>query len=212
MFGKFILFCLLWLLSIGLVNAQSGEIPLPDYWPTQDWRTGAPAEHGLDAAMLTALTASIESDLPYLDSLLIIRSGYLVHESYYNGYDAAALHDIASVTKSWTSALVGVAQAQGLLPDLDAALPALLPTYFADNAHADKRDITLRHLLLMRSGIRYDDNTLNTGGYGSPADLLAQDITAVALGFPVDYPPGEAWNYSTLDTQLIAAVVQQAAG
>jgi CubicO group peptidase (beta-lactamase class C family) len=135
-----------------------------------------------------------------------------VYESYFNGYDADMLHDIASVTKSWTSALVGIAQAQGALTDLDAALPTLLPDYFVDDLYADKREITLRDLLMMRSGIEYDEYLLDSGDYGSPEDLLNSDLTTLALAFPVAYPSGEAWNYSTLDTQLISAIVQHAVG
>lgn len=209
--ARLALCCVMLVLSATLTHAQP-DMALPDYWPTQGWRTAAPADHGLDPAALAALPAYIESELPYLDSLLIIRHGYIVYESYHNDYDADTLHDIASVTKSWTSALVGIAQAQGLLPDLDATLPALLPDYFADGAYANKRDITLRHLLMMRSGVEYDDNMLNTGGYGSPEALLSSDLTALALNFPMAYAPGETWNYSTLDSQLISAIVQQATG
>lgn len=211
MLKRLVLFCSMLVLFTGIIHAQPAVSP-PDYWPTQDWRAADPADHGLDAATLDTIPAFVESNLPYLDSLLIIRYGYVVYESYYNGYDADTLHDIASVTKSWTSVLVGIAQAQGHLTDLDATLPTLLPDYFADDAHADKRDITLRHLLMMRSGVEYEDNLLNTGGYGSPEEMLSRDLTALALDFPMAYAPGEAWNYSTLDSQLISAIVQQATG
>src|SRR5690606_24309143 len=160
-------------------------------WPTRDWRTAALVDHGFDPAALDAITAYIENELPFLDSLLLIRHGYVVYESYHNDHNADTLQDIASVTKSWTSALVGIAQAQGYLTDLDATLPTLLPDYFAGDAHADKRDITLRHLLMMRSGIEFDDPTLITGGYGSPEELLSRDLTATALDFPMAYTPGE---------------------
>jgi CubicO group peptidase (beta-lactamase class C family) len=183
--------------------------PLPDYWPTAGWRSAAPEAHGLDPAALAALD---DAAPPYLDGLLIIRDGSIVYERYFNGHDADTLHDIASVTKSWTSALVGIAQSQGHLTNLDATLPELLPSYFAGEMHADKRAITLRHLLTMRSGLAFDEQTLNSGGYGDPAELLAGDVTAIALDFPVAHPPGSAWNYSTLDTQLIAAVMREATG
>lgn len=184
--------------------------PLPDYWPTYGWRSADPAAHGLDAARLAEVDATVAT-LPYLDSLIIIRDGYIVYERYFNGYDVATPHNSASVTKSWTSALVGIAQEQGAVPDLDKALPELLPTYFAGDANVDKRSITLRHLLMMRSGIEYDENRLNSGDYGG-AELLEQDTTRVALEFPMAFAPGEAWNYSTLDSQLISAAMGQATG
>lgn len=211
MFKRIVLFCSMLVLLTGITHAQPA-VSLPHYWPTQEWRTAALVDHGFDSAAPDAITAYIEDELPFLDSLILIRHGYIVYESYHNGHDAATLHDIASVTKSWTSALVGIAQAQGYLTDLDATLPTLLPDYFAGDAHADKRDITLRHLLMMRSGIEFDDPTLITGGYGSPEELLSRDLTAAALDFPMAYTPGETWNYSTLDSQLISAIVQHATG
>jgi CubicO group peptidase (beta-lactamase class C family) len=78
--------------------------------------------------------------------------------------------------------------------------------------HADKQAITLRHLLMMRSGIAFDQNIFNNDGYGDPAEFLGGDLIALALEFPLAYPPGEAWNYSTLDTQLVAAVLREATG
>ena len=65
---------------------------------------------------------------------------------------------------------------------------------------------------MMRSGITYDEDTLNTGGYGVGEELLGKDLAAFGLTFPMAYEPGEAWNYSTLDTQLISAIIQQAVG
>ncbi|MCX9080169.1 MAG: serine hydrolase, partial [Candidatus Methanoperedens sp.] len=198
-------------LFAGVANAQF-DAPIPDYWPTEDWHSGSPADHGFDEAKLAEIEGYVQREAPYLDSLLIIRNGYIVYESYFNGYDADTLHDVASVTKSWTSALVGIAQAQGKLTDLDATLPTLLPDHFAEGAYADKSEITLRHLLMMRSGIAFDDNAFVTGEYGSPEDLLKSDTTAVSLGFPIAYPPGQTWNYSSLDTQLLSAIVQRAVG
>ncbi len=213
-----LLVVLLALMVAGMAGCRtapaSEPVPLPDYWPTQSWRTGAPESHGFDPDLSQAI-ASRAGELPFLDGLLIIRNGYVVHESYYNGYDAAALHDIASVTKSWASAAVGKAQAEGLLSSIDAPLPVLLPQYFdgaaAAQEYADKRTITLRQLLQMRSGLAFNEDVLNTGGYGGE-ELLEENLTAMALGFPVAHPPGESWNYSTLDTQLISAIVQEAAG
>ncbi len=199
------------LLLVGCQSPSSSEAELPDYWPTEGWRTDAPANRGLDENALASLTESLDNQLPYLDSLLIIRNGYLVYEQYRNGYTPTSLHDIASVTKSWTSALVGMAQTEGNLSDLDAPLPELLPDYFVGGAHADKTDITLRHLLMMRSGLEFDEAILDTGGYGGE-EVLEKDTTAFALDFPMAYPAGEAWNYGTINTQLISAIFQEAMG
>ena len=184
----------------------------PDYWPTTGWREASPADYRVDPDQLDHISARAAETLPYLDSLLIVRDGYLIYEAYFNGYDADTLHDLASITKSWTSTIVGVGQSDGYLTDLDATLAELLPEYFVDGRHAEKAGITLRHLLQMRSGLEWDEDTLDTGGYGQPEDLLARDLVGWLLDFPMSHPPGVAWNYNTGNTQLISAAFQRATG
>jgi CubicO group peptidase (beta-lactamase class C family) len=59
------------------------------------------------------------------------------------------------VTKSFTSALTGIALREGLLRSLDQKLSELLPEYFNARSDARKRDITLRHLLTMTAGFEW---------------------------------------------------------
>lgn len=191
--------------------ATPAAVAPPASWPTRTWPTAQPEEHGFAATLPVAIEGAVQAGLPFLDALLVIRHGTLVHESYYNGYDATTLHDIASVSKSWTSALTGMAQAEGWLTSLDASLPELLPERFSGGTHADKAAITLRHLLTMRSGIDFSEDVLNSGGYGGQ-ELLESDLTALALDFPMVRTPGESWNYSTLDAQLVSAIVERAVG
>jgi CubicO group peptidase (beta-lactamase class C family) len=183
--------------------------PVRDYWPTDGWRSDAPANRGLDEAALAGLRAQIEQELPFLDSLLLVKDGYLVYEEYFNGYDADRLHSVHSVTKSVMSALFGIAQADGSIPDLDAKLGDVLPDYFAGGQHGDKKNVTLRHLLQMRSGIQFDEAAFNDEwaerGVDAAQFFLGQDLTEYALSYPVAHKPGEAWNYSSLDSQLLSA-------
>jgi CubicO group peptidase (beta-lactamase class C family) len=200
------------LLAVACGAATPAARQPPPYWPTIGWRTAPPADHRVDPDQLDQISARAAAALPYLDSLLIVRDAYLIYEAYFNDYDAETLHDLASVTKSWTSAIVGVGQSAGYLTDLDTPLSELLPEYFADGRHADKASITLRHLLQMRSGLEWDEDTLDTGGYGQPEDLLGRDLVAWLLDFPITHPPGTAWNYNSGNTQLVSAAFQRAAG
>lgn len=191
---------------------STGElVNQPAYWPTDRWLTADPMDHGMEVEQLGKVGEKAEAELPFLDSIIVIRNGYIVYEAYFNGYDENTLHDLASVTKSWTSAAVGVVRSQGMLIDLDAKLPELLPGYFQGRKYEDKAAISLEHLLTMRSGIEFDDELFSVGGYGGE-ELLGVDVTEFLLGFPVAHSPGEVWNYSTLDTQLISAVIEEAAG
>jgi len=204
-------------LVVALIVAACGsdvpdETSAPDYWPTEEWRIAMPADRGFDSAAFQQTTTQLAIELPFLDSLVVVRDGYLIYEGYFNGYDAGKIHNVASVTKSWTSAAVGIAQDRHDAVRLDATLATLLPEHFAGEQRQDKAKITLRHLLEMRSGIDFREDALNSGEYGSPEELAARDLTALALEFPVAHKPGEAWNYSTLDTQLLSAATQRALG
>ena len=54
----------------------------PDYWPTEGWRTAPPEAHGIDPERLAMAVDGVESELPFLDSLIVIRDGYIVQEQW----------------------------------------------------------------------------------------------------------------------------------
>lgn len=195
--------------------------PVRDYWPTEGWRSDASGNHGLDEAKLAGIRAQIKQELPFLDSLLIVKDGYLVFEEYFNGYDADGLHHVASVTKSFTSALVGMAQAEGIIPDLDVTLGGELREHFAGMLQRDQRNISLRHLLQMRSGLAFDEEALYeeaaalwaTQGYDAAlATYTSRDLTGFALGHTMAHRPGQAWSYSTVDSQLLSVAFRALTG
>ena len=88
--------------------------PEPAYWPTSGWRTSTPEAQGFDSAKLAdVLTVVRDRHIP-IHSLQIVRNGYLILDAYFYPYDRRSLHDLASVTKSVTATLVGMASAQGV--------------------------------------------------------------------------------------------------
>src|ERR1035441_10178078 len=78
-----------------------------------------PSREGLDGTRLTRLDAQIRAELPHVRSLLIARHGSLVFEHYYVDASPEKLHNIQSMTKSVSSALVGIALNKGLIKSLD---------------------------------------------------------------------------------------------
>ena len=200
------------LFIVACSTKASPTVELNEYWHTDGWRSDAPANRGIDESALKTIMDEAGAELPFLDSLLIISGGYIVHESYFNGYDVTTVHDLASVTKSWTSALVGMAQAQEKLTNMDETLDTLLPDHFARGRYADKADITLEQLLTMRSGIDFEEDEFASGVYGTVEELLGGDSVEFGLKLPMAYEPGQTWHYDSVDSQLISAVFQQAMG
>ena len=85
------------------------------YWPAQHWRTAQPESQGVDSQLLTdAIDEVIEQRLG-IQSLLVIRHGYAVLHVDFYPYNSDTPHDMASVTKSITSAVAGIAVGRGLI-------------------------------------------------------------------------------------------------
>ena len=113
---------------------------------------------------------------------------------------ADATSNVSSVSKSVTSALVGIAIGEGLIPGVDATLDELLPQYAAAMSPTE-REITLRHLLTMSGGLRDVPEAMV-----SSTDWLAQ-ILAEQEG-----RPASGFGYSDASAHLLSAIVSTAAG
>ena len=127
--------------------------------------------------------------------------GELVAEAYFHGAGPETPANLKSVTKSVTSALVGVALRDGRIRSLDDPLGAYLPEVAA--AHPDKAVITLRELLTMSSGLR---------SVGYDAIQESDDWVATILAQPFGHRPGATFDYDTGVLQLLSAVLRRATG
>jgi CubicO group peptidase (beta-lactamase class C family) len=113
-------------------------------------------------------------------------------------------HDVKSLSKSVLSALVGIALERGLLPGLDAKLPELLPERSAAFDDPRKREIRLRHLLAMTSGLA------STSGKSYGAWVASSDWARAKLARPMEARPGEKFLYSTGSSHLVATALARA--
>ncbi len=169
----------------------------------EDWLASTPSREGLDARRLADLDTRIRAGLPHVRSLLIARHGSLVFEQYYGEASREVLHNIQSMTKSVSSALVGIALKKGLITSLDNRVIGYFPEY--QEAIGDQRatEITIRHLLTMASGI--DEMRLSF-------DKVLANIIRDILRQPLLYAPGEGFKYSSPAAHLLGGVLQKATG
>ncbi len=137
-----------------LITPFAQDVPLP---------TGTPEAARLDTFVLNSMDRQIAAqDEHKLYSIVLVRDGRVVFERYYNGRTRDTPHDIRSATKSITSLLTGIAIAEGAVPDVDASLLDYLGAAYP--AVQGKGDLTLRHLLTMRTGLDCDDGDRRTRG------------------------------------------------
>jgi CubicO group peptidase (beta-lactamase class C family) len=183
-----------------------------DYWPTAGWRTAAPGEQGMDPAVLDDLDTQVPERYPQVRSLLVVRHGYLVYERYWHGFDAADGQELHSITKSITSALVGIALGERYLKSLDQSVGELLAAHLPKGADPRLGTVTVRQLLTMTGGLPGDDQS--TGGDERLSTRLfrSRDWVGHILGRPLATKPGTTFAYSNASSHLLSAIVADTTG
>jgi CubicO group peptidase (beta-lactamase class C family) len=143
-----------------------------------------------------------------LDSFLVVRRGYLVHETYYGTSLRDDVHTMQSVSKSITSLVTGIASDAGSL-SIEAPVLSLLPEYADASPDPRLQRVTLAHLLEMRSGINFYENPYP----GSPLENLNTsrgDWVRIALEQPFNAEPGALWQYNSGGVIALGAAVARA--
>ena len=182
------------------VSGTVADRPVPDAVP---WEVATPEAEGMDPVGLEAAIAELDS-IRSLNSLLIVRHGKLVVEKYFNGQDASRSYEIASVSKSILSTLVGIAIDRGHVSGVFATLQELLPDAFA-GLEPRKQRITLRDMLTMQAGLIWEPVP--------PLDLVSmQHVVADVAGLPITYGNAGRFNYSTGLPHLASAAISRATG
>jgi CubicO group peptidase (beta-lactamase class C family) len=143
-------------------------------------------------------------------AFLVVHGDRLVKERYFGGSTRESLQTSFSVAKSFVSTLVGIAIDEGLIGSVDDRLTEYLPELAARDPRF--REITLRDLLTMSSGIRYRE-----GGFPSLGDdtytYYGVDLRDVALNrVRIEGPPRIAWQYNNYHPLLLGLVLERTTG
>jgi CubicO group peptidase (beta-lactamase class C family) len=141
--------------------------------------------------------------MPHVRSLLVARHGRLVFEKYYGDASRERLHNIQSMTKSVSSALVGIALKKRLIPTVESRIVDYFPEYQDAITDPRVREITIRNLLTMASGI--DEMRLSFD------KALANPIVEI-LRQRLLFAPGEGFKYSSAAAHVLGGVLRKATG
>ncbi len=143
-------------------------------------------------------------------AFLVIQDDSIIYERYFMGYRRDSLVTSFSVAKSFDSALVGIAIQEGSINSVDDPITDYLPELAQRDARF--KDITIRHLLMMASGIRYVDNRL----FLPEDDNLTygfDDLRHLALTeTKVANQPGIEFLYNNYHPLLLGMILERATG
>jgi len=205
-------------LTLGLVLAglsaalAAGQAPAPPPSSWQ-WPVSTPEEQGLDPKVLADVVGLIRKGelLPRLHYLVVIRHGHLVLEENFNGWGPGKLHTLQSVSKSFASALVGIAIARGEFKGVDEKVLDFFPD-MKGIASMDERKAAMRlsDILTMRTGTDYHED-----GPDSPhfqLNNLATGWDKFYLDRPMIAAPGTSFRYDSGGVILISAMLKRRTG
>lgn len=190
-------------------GAPAGASPGPV--PGAEWTVVTPESQGMDAAKLDGAREYAFQSARHTQSVVVVRGGQIVGEWYAPGSGPDSWVASWSMAKSFTSALIGIALDEGLIPSVDEPMT----TYYPAWAGTSKEHITLRDVLHMESGLDWDED-YDPSALGESEIIamvgLESDQLAYAAGIGYRTEPGTAFNYSSGDTMLLSGVIEQATG
>lgn len=159
----------------------------------------AKASSSLKMAMESYLDAAKQKMLN-IQSVMVIQHGKVRYEKWLNGGEAAKPHVLNSVSKTFTSAAVGLAIEEGLL-----SLDDRLVSFFSDELPVlpseNLKKVTIHNLL-----------TMNCGHDSEPRRNGEDSWVKTFLSWPVEHEPGSYYCYNSMGTYILSAIVQKVTG
>ena len=169
------------------------------------WPISTPAAQGLDVAKVAAGLQEIGRNT-FILSFLVVRNDSLIVE-YYNGYLKENDFEIHSATKSFTSALVGIAIDKGIIRSAQDKILSFFPDLDTVGLDPRKRDWTIEHFLTMRSGMDWDEAADHSSIYTDKVNWVQ-----ASLKIPLKYAPGDRFIYATPNANVLSGILTRVSG
>lgn len=172
--------------------------------------TGTLDNTGLDKALLSEMMQKIvDGTYANVHSVLIIKDGKLVFEEYFYDNNKAKLHELRSATKSFVSALTGIAIDKGLIKDKTETVLSYFPDYTIKNLTDDKKQITIENLLTNQSGLDCDVSNPKAEG-NETAMNNSDDWVQFTLDLPMVDVPGGKGMYCSGNPITLGKIIERA--
>jgi CubicO group peptidase (beta-lactamase class C family) len=142
-------------------------------------------------------------------AFIVLHGNQLLYERYFNGADRESMQTSFSVAKSFTSTLVGIALEEGFIHSLDDPITDYLPELSDRDPRFEK--ITIRHLLTMMSGLRWD----RSGSNPFSDDFLtyySPDLRTTTMEAQIVEAPGQRFLYNDYNPALLGMILERATG
>jgi CubicO group peptidase (beta-lactamase class C family) len=161
---------------------------------------GTPEAQGISSRAILDFVGAVDKNINTMHSFMIVRHGQVIAEGWWKPETADKPHVLWSLSKSFTSTAVGLAIQEGKL-NLDDPVLKFFPDDAPSDSSASLKAMTVRDLLTMTGG--HDTEPKAVGGAPSVKQFLAH---------PVVHKPGTHFQYNTMGTYTLSAIVTKVTG
>ncbi len=167
---------------------------------------------GLNADSINALDDFI-SDFEQNDfrGMVVIKDHQIAIEYFYTNTERSDINDVRSAGKSLTALLLGIAIEEGLVQDLDENVYSFFSKEKYPSLNEDLKQVKIRHLLDMSSGLDADSDDWMTPGHAGKW-MDKDEWTSYLLSIGLKRRPGEKWVYADINSALIGAIIEETSG
>jgi CubicO group peptidase (beta-lactamase class C family) len=140
-------------------------------------------------------------------AFLIIRDQKIIYEEYWDGFNEDSLSNSFSMAKGIVSLLIGAALDDGHIKSLDQKVGEFIEAYNEDG----KEEITIRDVLTMSSGLDWDEAYASLFS-PTTESYYGNDLRGLVKNLDIMEKPGVRYYYRSIDTELLAMIVESATG
>ena len=143
-------------------------------------------------------------------SFLILKNGKLLFEEYRHGDSKNTTHVSFSVAKSFVSTLIGIALEEKLIADLSDPIKKYLPELTSEAFE----DVTIKHVLQMSSGVRFDETYTDPNSDINKMGLLVLEMSYLEYinTLQREHEPGTYNHSASINTQLLGILLARITG
>jgi len=182
-------------------HSQQKAVFLPQV-DTKPLARSTPEAEGISSLSINALLDAIHSDeAAKAHEIMILRNGKVIAEASWAPYDSKLPHQLYSLSKSVTSTAIGMLCDEGLL-DIDERLCDIFFDKTPEEKNHPAQKMTVRMLLNMSTGTYFNE----------AGSAMGTDWERDFLHAPVKFEPGSAFDYNSMNTYMLAAIVRRKTG
>jgi CubicO group peptidase (beta-lactamase class C family) len=152
------------------------------------------------------------NDLKYMDtwrtsSFLIVKNDQVIYERYWDEHHPETVSNSFSAAKTVVSMLIGIAHEEGDIKSLDEPVVKYIPEFSGKG----KEKITIRHLLMMASGLDWGESGKNPLSENAES-YYGSDLRGLVTRQQVERAPGKEFIYQSGNSQLLGFILEKATG